>query len=70
MLQVKERYDDVSRVNEELERSLQQLEEEVETLSSQNHVAAACATLPLAVLVLAFVVAYLPTLSAIFGTVE
>ncbi len=42
----------------------------METLSSQNHVAAACATLPLVVLVLAFMVAYLPLFSAVFGTAE
>lgn len=60
----------ISRVNSQLERSLHQLEEEVESLSNQNHVATACSLLPLAVLVLAFIVAWLPSLAALFGTAE
>ncbi len=70
LIMVKERYDDVSRTNGELERSLRELETEVESLWSQNQVATACAALPIVVLLLAFIVAYLPTLSSLFGTAE
>lgn len=68
LLKVKERYAEMSASKATLERSLVKLEREVATLGAQSQAATACAVVPVAVLVIAFIVAYLPTIAAFFGT--
>ena len=45
-------------------------ESEISELTLQSRTATACSVLPLALLVFAIIVAYLPSLSSIFGTAE
>ena len=62
-----------SEINEEkalMETSLKELEKQVESLSMQSQTATACAMVPLGILLLAFIIAYLPTLSTLFGTAD
>jgi len=70
LLTIKERYGELRGENERLERSLRRLEGEVGELSQANAVATACSVLPLAALVVAVIVAFLPALSSVFGTAD
>lgn len=70
LLRVKEKYAELTKVNSELETSFRDLEAEVSGLTSQNQAATFCSLVPLAVLLIAIIVAYLPAFSSLFGTAE
>ena len=70
LLKVKERFAEVTQTNARLETSVAELEREVEKLGMQSQTATACAVVPIAVLLLAFIVTYMPTLASLFGTAE
>jgi hypothetical protein len=70
LLKVKEKFAEVSQHKTELELNLSRLESDVEALSLQSQAATACSVIPLAILLLAIIIAYLPLLSSIFGTAD
>ena len=70
LLKVKERYAEVDLEKTNLGHNLSELEEEMDVLSFQTRTATACSMVPLVILVLAIMVAYLPYLSSLFGTVD
>ena len=70
LLKVKERYAEVDLEKTNLGNNLSELEEEMDVLSFQTRTATACSMVPLVILVLAIMVAYLPYLSSLFGTVD
>ena len=70
LLKVKERYSELTGEKSVLETSLVELEKEVETLSLQSQLSTACSVFPLALLVVAVIVAYLPMLASLFGTAD
>ena len=70
LLKVKEKYAEVDLEKTNLGHNLSELEEEMDVLSFQTRTATACSMVPLVILVLAIMVAYLPYLSSLFGTVD
>lgn len=68
LLKYKEKCAQISQEKEQLEINLFQLESEVETLAVQNQAATACSIIPLGILLISFIIAYLPFLSSLFGT--
>ena len=70
LLKVKEKYAEVDLEKTNLGNNLSELEEEMDVLSFQTRTATACSMVPLVILVLAIMVAYLPYLSSLFGTVD
>ena len=70
LLKVKEKYAEVDLEKTNLGHNLSELEEEMDVLSFQTRTATAFSVVPLAILVLAIMVAYLPYLSSLFGTVD
>ena len=70
LLKVKEKFLEVSQTNADLETSLAQLEDQVEALSVQSQTATLCSLVPLIILAIAVIMAFLPTLSSLFGTSE
>ena len=70
LLKVKEKYAEVDLEKTNIGNNLSELEEEMDVLSFQTRTATACSMIPLAILVLALMVAYLPYLSNLFGTVD
>ena len=70
LAKVKERYAEVVAAKSDLETSLMDLESEVENLHLQTQSASMLALVPLVVLAVALIIAYLPYLSALFGTKE
>ena len=68
LLKVKEKFVEISADKSQLEQSFQELEKEVETLSLQSQTATACCLIPLAILILAVIIAYLPILAPALGT--
>lgn len=68
LLKVKEKFVEISADKSQLEQSFQELEKEVETLTLQSQTATACCLIPLAILVLAVIIAYLPVLAPALGT--
>jgi hypothetical protein len=47
-----------------------ELEREVETLGFQSQTATACAVVPIFLLIMAIVMAYMPMLASLFGTAD
>ena len=70
LIKVKEKYAEVDLEKTNLGNNLSELEEEMDVLSFQTRTATACSMVPLVILVLAIMVAYLPYLSSVFGTVD
>lgn len=70
LLKIKEKFVEVDAEKSNLALNLSELEEEMDVLSLQTRTATACSLIPLAILVLAVVVAYLPSLSNLLGTAE
>jgi len=70
LLKVKEKYAEVDLEKTNLGHNLSELEEEMDVLSFQTRTATAFSVVPLGILLLAIMVAYLPYLSSLFGTVD
>ena len=70
LLKVKEKYAEVDMEKTNLGNNLSELEEEMDVLSFQTRATTACSMIPLVILVLAIMVAYLPYLSSLFGTID
>jgi len=70
LLKVKEKYAEVDQEKTNLGHNLSELEEEMDVLSFQTRTATAFSVVPLGILLLAIMVAYLPYLSSLFGTVD
>jgi regulator of replication initiation timing len=70
LLKVKERFADVAQDKSRLETSVAELEREVETLGFQSQTATACAVVPIFLLIMAIVMAYMPMLASLFGTAD
>jgi len=70
LLKIKERYAEIDAERSNLAANLSLRESEISELTLQSRTATACSVLPLALLVFAIIVAYLPSLSSIFGTAE
>lgn len=70
LLKIKEKYNELTDENKQLKSSLHDLETSMDSLNFQSQTASACALIPLAVLCVAFVIAYLPLFSSLFGTAE
>ena len=68
LLKVKEKFVEISQDKSQLEQSFQELEKEVETLTLQSQTATACCLIPLAIIILAVIIAYLPILAPALGT--
>ena len=70
LLKVKEKYAEVDQEKTNLGNNLSELEEEMDVLSFQTRTATAFSVVPLGILLLAIMIAYLPYLSSLFGTVD
>ena len=70
LLKIKEKYAEVDAERTHLALNVTELEEEMDVLSFQTRTATACSLIPLVILVMAVIVAYLPSLSSAFGTAE
>ena len=70
LLKIKERFSEVDAERTNLAANLSELETEMADLSLQTRTATAFSIVPLAILVCAIIVAYLPSLSSLFGTAE
>merc|ERR550532_3036277 len=68
LLSVKDRLVTVQEEKSRLEADVSVLEEELETLAAASRTLTACTVLPLIVLVIAIVIAFLPFVSQLFGT--
>jgi hypothetical protein len=70
LLRVKEKFAELSEEKLNQTLSLNELEEQVDTLSFQSRIATSLAVFPLLVLFLAIFAAYLPVFSTLFGTAD
>eukprot|EP00095_Tigriopus_kingsejongensis_P004618 snap_masked-scaffold559_size137194-processed-gene-0.8 protein:Tk04618 transcript:snap_masked-scaffold559_size137194-processed-gene-0.8-mRNA-1 annotation:"hypothetical protein DAPPUDRAFT_44815" len=70
LLKYKEKYVELAEEKRQIEESFVMLEKTVETLSLQSQTTSACSVIPLAILFVSFIIAYLPTFAAILGTAE
>ena len=70
LLRVKEKFAELSEEKLNQTLSLNELEDQVETLSFQSRITTSLAVFPLLVLFLAVFVAYLPVFSTLFGTAD
>merc|ERR1719350_1186895 len=68
LLSVKDRLVTVQEEKSRLETDVSALEEELETLAAASRTLTACTVLPLIVLIIAIVTAFLPLVSQLFGT--
>jgi len=68
LLSVKDRLVTVQEEKSRLEVDVSTLEEELETLAAGSRTLTACTVLPLLVLIIAIVIAFLPLVSQLFGT--
>merc|ERR1712083_832320 len=68
LLSVKDRLVTVQEEKSRLEADVSVLEEELETLAAASRTLTACTVLPLIVLIIAIVTAFLPLVSQLFGT--
>ena len=70
LLRVKEKFAELSEEKLNQTLSLNELEEQVESLSFQSRIATCLAVFPIFVLCLAICMAYLPVFSSLFGTAD
>lgn len=70
LLKYKEKYMELSEEKKQMEDNFVVLEKAVEAISLQSQTTSACSVIPLAILFVSIIVAYLPTFAAILGTTE
>ncbi|TRY76365.1 hypothetical protein TCAL_00011 [Tigriopus californicus] len=70
LLRYKEKYMELSEERKQMEDNFVALEKAVEAISLQSQTTSACSVIPLAILFVSIIVAYLPTFAAILGTTE
>lgn len=70
LLKLKEKLVKVQAEKVQLKEDLASMEEEISTITSANRSITACAILPILVMLVAFVIAFLPSAATLFGTNE
>lgn len=70
LLKVKEKYGEVSAEKSSLALNMSEMQDEMNLMTLQTRTATACALIPLAVVIIAICVTYLPFVSNFFGTTD